>query len=130
LQAKTNLQKVGVVGYCMGGGLTLDLACQRPDSVAAAAPYYGVIPWPSAQPDWSKLAAKVVGEYAELDDFAGPETVKALEAQLKTLGKDVTLNIHAGTQHAFFNDARPEVFDSSAAKTSFDRTLDLFRTTL
>lgn len=130
LQATTGHQKVGVVGYCMGGGLTMVLACQRPDAVAAAAPYYGVIPWPSAQPDWSKLAAKVVGEYAELDDFAGPETVKALEAQLKALGKDATLNIHAGTQHAFFNDARPEVFDASAAKIAFDRTLDLFKTSL
>ena len=130
LQAKTNNQKVGCVGYCMGGGLTLVLACQRPDAIAAAAPYYGVIPWPSAQPDWSKLEAKVIGEYAELDDFAGPETVKALEAQLKALGKDATLNIHAGSQHAFFNDVRPEVFDAAAAKMSFDRTLDLFRTTL
>jgi carboxymethylenebutenolidase len=68
--------------------------------------------------------------FRSLDDFAGPETVKALEAQLKTLGKDATLNIHAGTQHAFFNDARPEVFDAAAAQMSFDRTLDLFRTTL
>jgi carboxymethylenebutenolidase len=130
LHTTTGHQKVGVVGYCMGGGLTLVLACQRPDAIAAAAPYYGVIPWPSAQPDWSKLEAKVIGEYAELDDFAGPETVKALEAQLKALGKDATLNIHAGSQHAFFNDARPEVFDAAAAKMSFDRTLDLFRTTL
>ena len=56
--------------------------------------------------------------------------MKALEAQLKALGKDATLNIHAGSQHAFFNDARPEVFDAAAAKMSFDRTLDLFRTTL
>jgi len=130
LQSQTGNQKIGVVGYCMGGGLTMVLACQRPDAVVAAAPYYGVIPWPSAQPDWSKLEAKVIGEYAELDDFAGPEAVKALEAQLKSLGKDATLNIHAGTQHAFFNDARPDVFDSQAAKISFERTLDLFRTKL
>ena len=130
LQSQTGNQKIGVVGYCMGGGLTMVLACQRPDAVVAAAPYYGVIPWPSAQPDWSKLEAKVIGEYAEFDDFAGPETVRALESQLKTLGKDATLNIHAGTQHAFFNDARPDVFDSHAAKISFERTLNLFRTTL
>jgi len=67
LVERSGRAKVGVVGYCMGGGLTLVVACQRPDAVAAAAPYYGAIPWEGAQPDYSKLAAKVVGEYAEND---------------------------------------------------------------
>lgn len=130
LRAKTGRSKVGVVGFCMGGGLTLVLATQRPDAVAAAAPYYGVIPWPEAQPDWSKLSAKVVGEYAEKDGFAGPAAVSALESQLKSLGKDVTLHVHAGADHAFFNDTRPDVYDASAAATAFARTLDLFASTL
>jgi carboxymethylenebutenolidase len=130
LQQRTGRTKVGVTGFCMGGGLTLVLACQRPDAVAAAAPYYGVIPWASAQPDWSALSAKVVGEYAENDGFAGPAAVRALEKQLHDLGKDATMHIHAGCEHAFFNDTRPEVFDASAARIAFDRTLDLFRSTL
>jgi len=130
LQQRTGRTKVGVVGFCMGGGLTLVLACQRPDAVAAAAPYYGVIPWASAQPEWSALSARVVGEYAENDAFAGPAAVRALEKQLRDLGKDATLNIHAGCDHAFFNDARPEVFDPAAARVAFDRTLELFRTSL
>jgi len=130
LRAETSRDHVGVVGYCMGGGLSLVLACQRPDAVAAVAPYYGVIPWPSAQPDWSQLSAKVIGEYAELDDFAGPEMVQALESQLRNLGKDATLHIHKGSHHAFFNDTRPEVFDEDAAETSFKRTVELFRSTL
>jgi carboxymethylenebutenolidase len=130
LRAETGQDHVGVVGYCMGGGLSLVLACQRNDAVAAVAPYYGVIPWPSAQPDWSQLSAKVIGEYAELDDFAGPEMVQALESQLRNLGKDATLHIHKGSHHAFFNDTRPEVFDKDAAETSFKRTVELFRSTL
>lgn len=130
LQSRTGRSKVGVVGYCMGGGLALALACQRPDAVAAAAPYYGVIPWPSAQPKWEAMSAKVVGEYAELDDFAGPEAVRALESQLRALGKDVTLHIHQGCHHAFFNDSRPEVFDDAASVMAFSRTLDLFRAEL
>ena len=77
---------MGVVGYCMGGGLALVLATQRPDAVAAAAPYYGAIPWPSVQPDWANLGAKVVGEYAENDGWASPEAARALEAQLRELG--------------------------------------------
>lgn len=130
LVAETGRSRVGVVGYCMGGGLALVLACQRPDAVAAAAPYYGVIPWPTAQPDWSKLAATVIGEYAEHDDFAGPDVVRSLEKQLRELGKDATLHIHAGCHHAFFNDTRAEVYDDQAARTAFARTLELFRTAL
>ncbi len=127
---RTGRQKVGVVGYCMGGGLALVLACHRPDAVAAAAPYYGVIPWASAQPDWSKLAAVVVGEYAENDDFAGPDAVRALESQLRGLGKDVTMHIHEGCEHAFFNDTRPEVYDAAHSAEAFARTVDLFQRTL
>ena len=119
--------KVGVVGYCMGGGLALVVAAQRPDAVAACAPYYGVIPWPSAQPDLSAIAATVVGEYAEHDDFANPDATRALEARLRELGKDATMHIHAGTHHAFFNDSRPEVFQEDNAGLAWSRTLDLFR---
>jgi carboxymethylenebutenolidase len=72
----------------------------------------------------------VVGEYAENDGFAGPEAVRALEAQLRDLGKDATLHIHAGCEHAFFNDARPDVYDAAASTEAWTRTLDLFRATL
>ncbi len=123
----TGRTSVGVVGYCMGGGLALVLACHRPDAVMAAAPYYGVIPWPTAQPDWSALEAKVVGEYAERDDMAGPDAVRALESQLRDLGKDATLHIHDGADHAFFNDERPEVHHPEASAVAWERTLALFR---
>ena len=130
LTKRTGTPKVGVVGYCMGGALTLMLACERPDAVVAAAPYYGVIGWPTAQPDWNKLVAKVVGEYAEEDDFASPDKVWGLEADLRALGKDVAMHVHPGTHHAFFNDTRPDVYNEGAATTAFARTLDLFASTL
>jgi len=122
--------KVGVVGFCMGGGLALVVACQRPDAVAAAAPYYGAIPWEAAQPDWSALTAKVVGEYAENDGWASPEAARALEAQLRDLGKDATMHVHPGCDHAFFNDSRPEVYDAVASAVAFERTVGLFRSAL
>lgn len=130
LVQRTGRSKVGVVGYCMGGALALVTAAQRPDAVVACAPYYGVIGWPSVQPDWSRLAAKVVGEYAEHDDYAGPEASGAFQQSLRDLGVDATLHVHSGTHHAFFNDTRPEVFDAAASAVAFGRTLELFRSTL
>jgi carboxymethylenebutenolidase len=127
LQERTGRDRIGVVGYCMGGGLALWLATRRPDAIAAVAPYYGVIPWQSAQPDWAALSAKVVGEYAANDSFATPDMVRALEAQLRDLGKDATLHIHEGCDHAFFNDTRPEVHDPEHSAEAFDRTTALLR---
>ncbi len=127
LQERSGSKKVGVVGYCMGGALALVAAAQRPDAVAACAPYYGVISWEAAQPDWSKIEATIVGEYAEIDGSAGPEAVRALETKLRDLGKDATMHIHAGAKHAFFNDTRAEVYSAADATEAWDRTTKLFR---
>jgi carboxymethylenebutenolidase len=130
LLARTGRTKVGVMGFCMGGGLTLALACQRPDAVAAAVPFYGVIPWPEAQPAWDALAAEVEGHYAENDAFASPEAARALEADLRQRGKSATIHVYPGTDHAFFNDDRPEVYDADASSRAWQRTLALFSRTL
>ena len=121
---------VGVTGFCMGGGLTLMLAVQRPDAVAAAVPFYGFIPWESAQPDWSTLAAPVLGHYGQLDEFFSPEKAQELEATLKGLGKEADFHIYEGAHHAFFNDTRPEVYDEHAASTAWIRTLEFLRSKL
>jgi len=118
---------VGVTGFCMGGGLALWLATLVPDDVLAVAPYYGVIPWEAAQPDWSKLSAPVQGHYAENDEFASPEAVAALEAQLRGLGKDVEFFTYPDCEHAFTNHHRPEVFHAEHTELAWQRTIDFFR---
>jgi carboxymethylenebutenolidase len=112
---------IGVIGFCMGGGVALWLATLRPDRIKAAVPFYGIIPWEAAQPDYSKLQAAVQGHYAENDDFANPESVRALDAQLKSLGKQAEFFEYPGTDHAFTNDQRPEVFVPEATALAYER---------
>jgi carboxymethylenebutenolidase len=117
---------VGVIGFCMGGGLALVLATKRPDAVAAVVPCYGIIPWAEAQPDYAGMTAAVLGHYAEKDDFFTPEAAEALATQLRGLGKEVEIHIYAGVDHAFFNDTRPEVYDAAAAAALWERSLAFF----
>ena len=118
---------IGVTGFCAGGGLALWLATLRPDAVKAVVPYYGLIPWPDAQPDYSKLQATVQGHYAANDDFADPETVRKLEEELKGLGKDVEFFTYPDTDHAFTNHHRPDVFHAEHSDAAWQRTVAFFR---
>jgi len=116
--------KVGCVGWCMGGGLSLYLATMKPE-IGACVIYYGVLP--GTQPDLAQLQAAVLGHYAEHDAWASPESARELEMKLKSLGKDVEFHIYPGTEHAFFNDTRPEVHNAGASKQAWDRTLAFYR---
>lgn len=123
-------ERLGVVGFCMGGGLALALGCARPDAIGAVAPFYGVIPWESLQPDYAALDAPVRGHFGDLDGFFGPDLARGLEQQLRDLGKDATIVIHEGCEHAFFNDTRPEVYKADCAAEAWEQTLALFRDAL
>lgn len=119
--------RVGVTGFCMGGGLALVVAARRPDKVKAVVPWYGLIPWPNAEPDWSQLDAKVLGHYAGNDGFFGPDQVARLQQTFDELGKDARLHVVPGADHAFFNDTRPEVYDAEESRKAWDETLAFLR---
>ena len=116
--------KIGCAGWCMGGGLSLYLATQKPE-IGACVSYYGVIP--GAQPDFSKIQGAVLGHYAEHDDWAPPAATRELEMKLKSLGKDAEFFVYPDTSHGFFNDTRAEVHAAEASKLSWERTLAFYR---
>jgi carboxymethylenebutenolidase len=68
----------------------------------------------------------VLGHYADKDDFFTPEAANALADQLRALGKSVEIIIYPDTDHAFFNDTRPEVYDADAAHALWTTTLEFF----
>ena len=119
----TTGSKAGCVGYCMGGGLSLVLATMKPE-IGACVIYYGVL---QGQPALKDIQGAVLGHYAEHDQFASPEAGRALEQQLKDLGKQAEFYVYPGTEHAFFNDTRPEAYKADAAKLSWERTLAFYR---
>jgi carboxymethylenebutenolidase len=119
---------VGVIGFCVGGGLALYLASMKPE-VAAVVCYYG---FPREGLDWDLSAVKgsVLGHFAADDDFAPGELVDSMERELRDAGVEVTFHHYPGTTHAFFNNDRPEVYDADAADRSWQRTLEFLRARL
>ncbi|MEH0165947.1 dienelactone hydrolase family protein [Roseateles microcysteis] len=113
--------KVGVVGFCYGGGMANFLATQIPD-LAAAVPFYGGNP---PTEDVAKIKAPLLINFAGTDERINAGWPKYEEA-LKAAGARYEAYVYAGTQHGFNNDTTPR-FDAAAAKLAWDRTIAHFR---
>lgn len=118
---------VGTIGFCMGGALSL-YAASRQSDIGACVVFYGI--HPNVKPDLTALRAPVLGIFAEGDSMVTPDVVAGLDRALTDAGKRHEFHTYPGTQHAFFNDTRPNVYDEGAAKDAWDRTLRFFRTEL
>ena len=112
--------KVGVVGFCYGGGISNFLATRLPD-LGAAVPFYGSQP---TDEDAAKIKAPLLLQYAGTDDRINAGWPK-YEAALKAAGAQYQAYIYPGVQHGFNNDTTPR-YDEAAAKLAWQRTVDFF----
>ena len=114
---------VGSIGFCMGGGLSL--LAPTVGAISSAVAFYPAMPWPDYHPDWSQYAGKAALIHkAESDEaHAGPRIAEYADA-IRRAGGEVSILDYPGSQHAFFNDDRPEVFDAEHAAAAWQRSID------
>ncbi|WP_157017081.1 YghX family hydrolase [Mesorhizobium xinjiangense] len=113
--------KVGITGFCYGGGVANAAAVAYPE-LGAAVPFYGRQPNPADVP---RIQAPLLLQYAELDTRIN-EGWPAYEAALEEHGKTYEAHIYPGVNHGFHNDSTPR-YDEEAAELAWQRTIDWFR---
>jgi carboxymethylenebutenolidase len=117
--------RIGTVGFCLGGGLVFTLAFNVPE-LAAAVPFYGTPPNPL--PEWDNFNAKLLAIFSETDynqNTRIPELVSGLVQRRKTMG----LHLYQGTAHGFHNDTSP-IYNADAAADAWSETIAFFSTHL
>ena len=126
-------QRVGIVGYCFGGGVVY-LASHAVPGIQAAAIYYGggIVPredapagTPSGLNQASKVACPVIGFWGEEDQGIPPAHVNRIEEALKGAGKDVEFHMYKGAGHGFFCNDRGS-YNKDASDDAWPRTLSFF----
>jgi carboxymethylenebutenolidase len=120
-------KSVGVIGFCMGGGLTLAAAATGDARIGAVAAFYGgVQPTPEFV---SGIKAPVLAVYGEEDAGIPPEQYNGLEAEMDRQEKTFDMVVYPGAGHAFLNDTRP-AYNANAAADAWARAVQWFHTYL
>jgi carboxymethylenebutenolidase len=121
MQSDMTTGKIGITGFCYGGGVCNAAAVAYPE-LGAAVPFYGRQP---RAEDVSRIRAPLLLHYGELDTNVN-QGWPAYEAALKAAGKTYEAHIYPGANHGFHNDSTPR-YDEAAAKLAWDRTIDWFK---
>jgi carboxymethylenebutenolidase len=122
---KESSKKVAVGGFCMGGVLTILAALHVPETDAGAC-FYGL---PDVAAGFKKIKIPLVCHFANKDGWITPAKVNDFEAALKQSKSKFEIYRY-DADHAFMNEARPEVYDAASAKLAWDRTLKFLKNVL
>jgi carboxymethylenebutenolidase len=114
---------IGVMGFSMGAAWSMIVATKEPN-VSTVVLFYGAY-----APDLSQMKAKVLGHFAEVDEWEPLDGIKGFEQDLQTAGVDVTLHIYPEVAHWFVEADRPE-YDPAAASLAWERTFEFLKKNL
>jgi carboxymethylenebutenolidase len=111
--------KVGVMGFCMGGALTVAAAVHVP-GVSAATCFYGIPPKAFADPAGIRIPFQ--GHFANRDDWCTPQAADELEQAMSGAGQLPEIHRYEA-DHGFFNERRADVYDADCAQLAWDRMI-------
>jgi carboxymethylenebutenolidase len=121
-QSFVRADRIGITGFCMGGRISYLAACEIPDKIRAAVPFYGGgIPIDKT----AKLRSPVLAFFGEKDAFIPLDSVEALKAEAKKHGKQVEVVVYPGADHGFFCNERAS-YQAAAAKDAWERLKKFF----
>lgn len=109
---------IGTIGFSMGANWALQLSTLQPGDVAAVVLFYGIDPI-----DLAASRAAYLGHFAEQDDYEPLQSVRALEEQIRSAGREVTFYVYPATGHWFFEANRPNAYDAASASLAWQRTI-------
>lgn len=114
-------ERIGMTGFCFGGGLTWNVAIKEP-TLRAGAAYYGT---PAYKDEVRQIRAPMLGVYGESDERVNA-SIESNRKGLQEAGVPFELKVYPGAGHAFFNDSRPDRYDAAAAQAAWGDTLAWF----
>ncbi len=118
-QPEVDPDRVGAIGFCLGGGLAIAWA-RREQRLRAIAPFYGTNPRPL---EAVRRLCPVVGSYPGKDFTA--RSGRKLDTYLTHIGVEHDIKVYPGARHSFFND-QGRAYDAAAAADAWQRTLNFF----
>lgn len=117
------MPSIGVVGWCFGGGWSLQTALALGDGIDATVIYYGRLVTDPAELE--PLTSPVLGIFGSLDQGIPVETVREFESALDSLGKEATIHVYEGADHAFANPSGTR-YNAEAAEDAWEKTMAFF----